>query len=125
MDSMDKEKLPGAIVFSCLADKQPEELTSLVRVLAHGRPLFVPTIQNNPRAAESRHLAAMLGGEATATDTLQEALAAAQKAAHGQPVLVCGSLYLLSEFFTLWPDLLLPPGQNNSPDEETGSGRPS
>lgn len=125
MDAMDKEKLPGAIVFSCLADKQPEELTSLVRILAHGRPLFVPTIQNNPRASESRHLAAMLGGEATATYTLQEAIAAAQKAAHGKPVLVCGSLYLLSELFTLWPDLLLPPRQNNSPDAETGSGQPS
>ena len=30
------------------------------------------------------------------------------KEAHGKPVLVCGSLYLLSELFTLWPAFLKP-----------------
>ena len=106
VDAMTEEEKPGAIVFSCLADKEPEKLTALVRRLAGTLPLFVPTIKDNPRAAGGRELAAMLGGTATAVPCIEDALSAAAKAANGKPVLVCGSLYLLSELFSLWPGLL-------------------
>ena len=106
VSSMSDEERPGALVFSCLADKQPEKLTAQVRQLAGGAPLFVPTIKDNPRAAQAADLAAMLGDSATAMPGLEEALSAAGKAADGRPVLVCGSLYLLSELFTIWPSLL-------------------
>ena len=106
VDAMTEEEKPGAIVFSCLADKEPEKLTALVRRLAGTLPLFVPTIKDNPRAAGGSELAAMLGGTATAVPCIEDALSAAAKAANGKPVLVCGSLYLLSELFSLWPELL-------------------
>ena len=107
---MKEEELPGALVFSCLADKEPEKLTALVRSLAKDLPLFVPTIKDNARAAQGSELAAMLGPNACAVPDLAEALEKAKSAAGGRPVMVCGSLYLLSELFTLWPDLLEAPG---------------
>ena len=112
VETMTDEERPGAVVFSCLADKQPETLTALVRHLAKGIPVFVPAIKDNPRAAMPGVLAAMLGSGATVMPDLGEALQAAQKAASGRPVLVCGSLYLLSELFTMWPSLLTPSRQN-------------
>ena len=108
VEGMSENKRPGAVVFSCLADKQPEKLTALVKKLAGDKPLFVPAIQDNPRAASPETLAALLGDNAVALPDLKEALAAAEKAAGGRPVLVCGSLYLLSELFSLWPSLLKP-----------------
>ncbi len=106
--SMNDSERPGALVFSCLADKQPEKLTAMVRELAGNAPIFVPTIRDNPRAATADNLVAMLGGNASAVPELEEALLAAGRAAGKNPVLVCGSLYLLSELFTLWPSLLKP-----------------
>lgn len=108
VEGMSENERPGAVVFSCLADKQPEKLTALVKKLAGDKPLFVPAIQDNPRAASPETLAALLGGNAVALPDLKTALAAAEKAADGRPVLVCGSLYLLSELFSLWPSLLKP-----------------
>ena len=108
VEGMSENERPGAVVFSCLADKQPEKLTALVKKLAGDKPLFVPAIQDNPRAASPETLAALLGDNAVALPDLKEALAAAEKAAGGRPVLVCGSLYLLSELFSLWPSLLKP-----------------
>ena len=113
VSSMSEEERPGAVVFSCLADKQPEKLTSLVREVAGNAPLFVPTIKDNPRAATAADLVALLGKSATAEASLEDALAAAKKAAGAKPVLVCGSLYLLSELFTLWPSLLTPARQKS------------
>lgn len=107
---MKEEELPGALVFSCLADKEPEKLTALVRNLAKDLPLFVPTIKDNDRAAQGSDLAAMLGPNACSVPELREAMEKAKQAAGGKPVMVCGSLYLLSELFTLWPDLLEAPG---------------
>ena len=95
-----------ASMFSCLADKQPEKLTALMKQVAGSAPLFVPTIKDNPRAAEAADLARLLGESATAEPSLEDALSAAGKAAGTKPVLVCGSLYLLSELFTIWPSLL-------------------
>ena len=108
VEGMSENERPGAVVFSCLADKQPEKLTALVKKLAGDKPLFVPAIQDNPRAASPETLAALLGDNAVALPDLKAALAAAEKAAGGRPVLVCGSLYLLSELFSLWPSLLKP-----------------
>ena len=108
VEGMSENERPGAVVFSCLADKQPEKLTALVKKLAGDKALFVPAIQDNPRAASPETLAALLGDNAVALPDLKTALAAAEKAAGGRPVLVCGSLYLLSELFSLWPSLLKP-----------------
>ncbi|MBQ8172817.1 MAG: bifunctional folylpolyglutamate synthase/dihydrofolate synthase, partial [Mailhella sp.] len=69
-------------------------------------PVFVPAIEDNPRAAQKEELAALLGQPAHPTDSLTDALARAREAAGKKPVLVCGSLYLLAEVFAMWPELL-------------------
>jgi len=98
---------PSAVIFSCLADKNVDALLPLVRRIADGAPLFVPTIQDNERAMSGEELAVRLGGGAQAFPRLHAALRAAAALdpfpTDACPVLVCGSLYLLGEFFTLRP----------------------
>lgn len=109
---------PGAVVFSCLADKDMESIIPLLRALATG-PIFVPPIKDNPRSVEPAELARRIGLNAVPARSLAEALKAAstnmadrmpQVFADGQnccnPLLVCGSLYLLGEFYALRPDAL-------------------
>jgi len=99
---------PGAVIFSCLRDKNIEGMLPLVRALTGG-PILIPPLHNE-RAADHRDLAARLGslpgGEARPVDGLAEALAACADVEG--PVLVCGSLYLLAEFYTLHPEYLTP-----------------
>ena len=105
---------PGAVVFSCLGDKEPEQMTALLAqasALLGGVPVFVPPITDNPRAADPAELAMMLRNaradqQASPAENAAHALSAAHDAAGGRPILVCGSLYLLSEIFALWPELL-------------------
>lgn len=112
MRESDPGRAPAAVVFSCLADKHPEEMAPLVRELAEDNMVLTPTISANPRAARGEELAALLGPKARAVPDLDAALrlvrddAGRNNAAAGAPVLVCGSLYLLTEFFTFFPQAL-------------------
>ncbi|ABM27506.1 bifunctional folylpolyglutamate synthase/dihydrofolate synthase [Desulfovibrio desulfuricans] len=109
---------PAAVIFSCLADKDTEALVPLLHDIAAGAPVIVPTIADNERAADGATLARRMGPNARAVprlhDALREAARLAGDATVKRPVLLCGSLYLLAEFFTLRPDLL------ESPAEATG-----
>jgi dihydrofolate synthase/folylpolyglutamate synthase len=108
---------PAAVIFACLADKDPQSLMPHLRALATG-PVFVPPIAGNPRAMPPEDLAALIGINATPMRTLQEAFEAASthiasrlpEAFSGQrannPLLVCGSLYLLAQVYALRPDCL-------------------
>lgn len=105
---------PAAVIFSCLADKDIESIVPHLRVLATG-PVFIPPIEDNPRAMDPRILAEKLGGGALAVPSLQVALSHAaaaakdrlgEEASAGNPVLLCGSLYLLGQFFALYPQYL-------------------
>lgn len=105
---------PGAVVFSCLADKKPQKLIALLRRIAGDAPVLVPGIAGNPRAMKPGELAAMFGGGARAVESLPLALAEVTKEEmRGRigtdPVLVCGSLYLLAEFYGLYPQALSHP----------------
>ena len=106
VQAMSTEERPGAVVFSCLADKEPENLVVPLLGFAADLPLFVPTIRDNPRAAAGTELLPLLGENARAVPGVAEALEAASRAANGRPVLVCGSLFLLAEVYALYPDLL-------------------
>lgn len=101
---------PAAIIFSCLSDKDVDSILPLVRRMAGAATIFTPTIQDNERAMAGDELAARLcalGAHAVAMPRLGAALDAVQKLSHqNAPVLVCGSLYLLGEFFTLRPQWL-------------------
>ena len=108
---------PAAVIFACLADKDPQRLVPHLRALATG-PVFVPPIDDNPRSMPPAELAAAIGLNAVPAGSLQEALEAASafmadrlpEAFAGRrpcnPLLICGSLYLLGEFYALRPDCL-------------------
>lgn len=112
---------PAAVIFSCLEDKNPAEMASHLRVLATG-PVFVPPIDHNPRALPPEKLAGIIGLNAVPVSSMAEALKRAadhvrarlpeETAAHPErhPVLICGSLYMLGDFFTLRRDCLEPRG---------------
>jgi dihydrofolate synthase/folylpolyglutamate synthase len=109
--------VPAAIIFACLEDKNPEQILPHLRALGPG-PVFVPPIPDNPRALSPENLARRIGSAALPTASLGEALqrAAAHMAERlphafaggrpDQPLLLCGSLYLLGTFFALRPDCL-------------------
>ncbi len=106
-----RDRPPAAVIFSCLRDKNPEALAALVRDIARGAPVLAPTIAGNERACPGTELAALLGrfgAEAFPASDLAAALDSLDKFALSGPVLVCGSLYLLGEFFTLFPRALQP-----------------
>lgn len=112
---------PAAIIFNCMADKEPESLAPHLRALSTG-PIFVPKIKNNPRAMPARDMAALIGLAATPVPGLGEAIRLAALSINERlpeefnrdihecrhPLLICGSLYLLGEFFALYPEHLAP-----------------
>ena len=108
---------PAAVIFSCLDDKDPAAMAAHIRVLSGG-PVFIPPIAHNPRAMNPEALARIVGLAAIPAPDLPAALnmAAAHVAERfpgedpqQHPVLLCGSLYLLGEFFALRPECLEPP----------------
>jgi len=92
----------GAVVFGCLRDKPLADMLPLVRAIAGEAPLYAVGIPSCPRACGPGELAVQLGsGSAPDVHWALERL----KKVSG-PVLVCGSLYLLGEFYTQHPWLL-------------------
>ena len=113
---------PLAVIFACLEDKEIEAMLPHLRSLATGA-IFVPPIKDNPRAMPPEKLADLVGLNAFPTTSLQDALE--KSTAHmysrmpelfevnqpntknfDHPLLICGSLYLLAEFFAIFPEEL-------------------
>ena len=113
---LDARITPSAVIFSCLADKDVTHMLPFVRRTPGDVSLFVPTIQDNERAMSGEDLARLLaeGRGAARTEAVQRVSLALREAARCVPpegaeqhsVLLCGSLYLLGEFFILHPDAL-------------------
>jgi len=95
---------PGAVVFACLKDKDTASMLPLIKGLTDG-PIFIPTMENE-RAGNAAVLAGAFGDRAKVADSLADALEVCQDVEG--PILVCGSLYLLAEFYTLYPEFLTP-----------------
>ncbi|BFR47743.1 bifunctional folylpolyglutamate synthase/dihydrofolate synthase [Nitratidesulfovibrio sp. HK-II] len=112
---------PAVVIFSCLADKDLAAVADEVRRLAGDAPVLAPTIQNNARAARGEDLAALIGPTARAVRDLPAALHEAAALAPQGPALLCGSLYLLGEFFTLRPDCLESRGAGGACDASGAS----
>ena len=93
---------PGGLVFTCMADKNIQLMVPQLRQLTTG-PIAVPKVPNE-RAADPADIAALLGERAQAVESMSAALVRMDSAP--SPVLVCGSLYLLGEFYKLHPRYL-------------------
>lgn len=99
---------PRAIIFACLADKNRKDMIPILKNIAPSAPIFIPTIQHNERALKGETLAAEIAG-AKACNDMQAALEEIKNISvekDTDPILICGSLYLLSEFFALYPQYL-------------------
>ena len=97
---------PDTVIFSCMADKDVPALLHLIRQL--NCTIIVPQIQDNPRAACPNTLVAELDNKATAAADMHQALHLIPQ--NADIVLVCGSLYLLADFYALFPHFLNEPG---------------
>lgn len=100
---------PGNVVFGCLRDKPLDTMLPLVRSLvadSAGATLYATGIPGCPRACEPQELAELLGPGAVPAADVNAALDQCMKSGGAGPVLVCGSLYLLGEFYTTHPGLL-------------------
>lgn len=95
---------PGAVIFACLEDKDAAPMLPLIKGLTDG-PVVIPVMENE-RAKKAQELCASFGEQARTAESMADALASC-KGVDG-PVLVCGSLYLLAEFFKLYPTFLTP-----------------
>jgi len=110
---------PLAVVFACMGDKDLEAMLPHLRALATGL-IVVPPI-DNPRAMPPVELAAQIGLNAVPADSLTGALEIAARhmadrmpevfdpactSVRKHPLLLCGSLYLLGEFYALRLDAL-------------------
>lgn len=114
---------PRAIIFSCMTDKNLDSVFHKLADWTEG-PIFIPPIKNNPRAVDPTELASKIGPKAIPVNSLKEALGMIRKLATPalplprqpkylpddlqSPILICGSLYLLGDFFELHPGLLAP-----------------
>ncbi|MFV0423517.1 bifunctional folylpolyglutamate synthase/dihydrofolate synthase [Oleidesulfovibrio sp.] len=106
---------PAAIVFAAMKDKSLNGVGKLLAEMTDG-PILLPALTGNERAALPAELAvllkpdfadaAMLRPCASVQDALQQAQQIEPQGDDSPPVLMCGSLFLLAEFFTLHPEYL-------------------
>ncbi|SKA77356.1 dihydrofolate synthase / folylpolyglutamate synthase [Paucidesulfovibrio gracilis DSM 16080] len=103
-DAVDKEGVcPESMVVSCMRDKDLERMVPLLHDICAGR-ILCPSLPWYERMLPGQELAEALGTNAEACGTPEQAF---QEAASGVgPVLICGSLYLLAEFYKLYPEHL-------------------
>ena len=96
---------PRQLIFSCLQDKATPPFLQRIRRLEMDT-IWVPELPAGPRRMPARELAVALDAAAV------EGMAAALERAvcSDKQTLVCGSLYLLAEFFRLHPRFLTPEG---------------
>ena len=104
---------PAAAIFSCLADKDWLPAAQMLKHYLGEAPMFVLTLDNH-RAATADDIAEACNSLPPATvqalpqgpQVLAQALELARAlpaVSEARPVLMSGSLYLLSEFFTMYP----------------------
>lgn len=93
---------PGCVIFTCLEDKELEAMVPLVSGLTKG-PVFIPAMKSE-RARTADEVAKKFGERSIVLPSLEEALSEGSKL-HGS-TLICGSLYLLAEFYILFPQYL-------------------
>ncbi len=113
---------PAVIIFSCLSDKQYQimlENLKILHELCEYCPILFTEIQNNERALKIDDMETFFGGfhyNVYTFDNLHLCLKHAKSLTldnPSAPVLICGSLYLLGEFFEKYPHYLYLVQENN------------
>ncbi|MBU1001892.1 MAG: bifunctional folylpolyglutamate synthase/dihydrofolate synthase [Proteobacteria bacterium] len=94
---------PRAVVFGCMQDKDLASMIPQVLGLTSG-PILATGLPDMERAMAPGPLAAALGGRARQARDMGQALESL--VAQDGPVLICGSLYLLGEYYVLHPEHL-------------------
>ncbi len=111
VNSLVFEKItPKALIFSCLENKEPKELIEIIEKfiasLSVNIPIFLTPIVDNPNAMPIKKLANLFQNseQLLLCDNFSDALHSSTSCANNDnPVVVCGSLYLLAEYFKLFP----------------------
>jgi len=102
---------PACVVFGCMADKDLATMGPQVLALTEG-PVIAVGLPDMERAAKPEALAEALGPRALPARDIAAGLDMARDLVRdmapeeGGPVLVCGSLYLLGEYFQRHPEHL-------------------
>ncbi len=103
---------PKACICAAMRDKPLEAMAAFLAGIASG-PVILPRLPNLQRQMPPEELATLLEARNSAAkvvvvDELSSALriAGEQECSDREPVLLCGSLFLLAEFFKLRPDLV-------------------
>ena len=105
---------PRAAIYSCLGDKDWHPALMLLKRALGDAPLFIPALHNE-RAADAARVVAAANAAAPAHATLlpdvRDALDAVRDLPGDDraPVIISGSLYMLAEFYSLYPHLLEQP----------------
>ncbi|MFP4110868.1 MAG: bifunctional folylpolyglutamate synthase/dihydrofolate synthase [Desulfonatronovibrio sp.] len=103
-NSLRKMKIkPATIIFSCLMDKDVQDMVKEIKYLG-ARQILIPEIRDNPRAMPVQKLVTLFGHDACPLAAPEKYLAALT--ADHAPVLVCGSLYLLGQIYSAFPQWL-------------------
>lgn len=112
---------PAAVIFSCLRDKDWHATLSMLAKALPGTPFLLPAMHNS-RAERTENMVPVLAAqgerEVHTCETLGQALAESCPLAGDGFLLVTGSLYLLGDFFTLYPEALDPPAAGGTPYRE-------
>jgi dihydrofolate synthase/folylpolyglutamate synthase len=103
--------MPKAFVFTCLADKDMNSMLFVLRKLAGKTPILIPPLPGNPRAQVPESVVKALrsiGADAAPTHDLREALDRIDSMGgdDSYPAVITGSMYLLGEFYKIWPSYL-------------------
>ena len=114
--------MPACVVFSCLADKDWKSVLALLAPCCANLAWHIPMLSGEraekPETVQA-HLASLGVTNVTTYPDPKTCLAslarkyqeAPQHFPDSAPVLVTGSLYLLGDFFAVWPDTLKAPAQ--------------
>jgi len=105
---------PSAFIFSCLEDKEPHVLVELMDkyLFKHNLeiPILIPQIINNDRAIQASELSMLFKNKTHVCTHFTEALkllpTLLPTSIVENPTIICGSLYLLADYYTLFPQAL-------------------
>lgn len=97
------------LIFTCLEDKDLSSILPIIAEIVHkDTRIYIPELPQNPRSSHSSDLKSKISSyhpQTSVFKNLDECLNFLQNKEE-QNILICGSLYLLAEFYTLFPRFL-------------------